>query len=357
MRGLIGEAVTADLPEIEADACVHALAETSDCQACADACPRQAWILDDEALGLDTAVCDGCGLCVPACPRGAISSDLPVETLLFRGRRVAILACERAGADGAGVMPCVHAVGLAHLVELYRQGVRTILYAHGHCDSCDRYGRGQSLPVAIGRLESLLENRGLASVKARAYAPEEWCGRREVLMGSGLRNAGADMSRRAFLRGAAGEVVQRGLQTSGIRLPARAQQRRGLDEGLAPKGGQALYPVVPVIDGERCEACHACAQICPDGAIVLDRSQGAYRVRPGACSDCGLCESVCEADAVQLTHWLEALSESRVALVETRCRACGAPAWRVADRDDEGRGLCRICAHTNHYSNLYQVLG
>ena len=356
MRGLLEQAAEAVHPEIDAAACVHALAETSDCRACVDACPRQAWVLDDEALGLDTAACDGCGLCVPACPRGAISSDLPVETLLYRGRRIAILACERAGVDGAGVMPCVHAVGLAHLIELYRQGVRTLLYAHGRCDTCDRRGSGQSLPAAIARLQSLLDDRGLAPFKARPYGPAEWCARRAVLLGGGIRNAGAEMSRRAFLRGAAGEALQRGLQIRGIGLPVRRQETRTLDDSLPPNGASALYSAVPVIDEERCEACHACARICPDGALQFDAVQRSYRIHPGACSACGLCESVCEVGAVMLQRWVKAPPECHLALVEQRCRACGAPAWWLAGQEEDPAGLCRICAHAHHHANLYQVL-
>ena len=41
------------LPEIDADACVYATFDQANCKACVDACPRQAWVLDDDALGLD----------------------------------------------------------------------------------------------------------------------------------------------------------------------------------------------------------------------------------------------------------------------------------------------------------------
>ncbi len=63
---------------------------------CVDACPRDAWILNDAELALDTDACDGCGLCRPACPQQAITHDYRLELRSFRDRKVALVACERA---------------------------------------------------------------------------------------------------------------------------------------------------------------------------------------------------------------------------------------------------------------------
>ena len=62
------------LPKLFGERCVHALSATASCKACVDVCPEDAWLLDDEALGLDTERCDGCGLCAAACPERAIVS-------------------------------------------------------------------------------------------------------------------------------------------------------------------------------------------------------------------------------------------------------------------------------------------
>lgn len=66
------------IPEIIAERCVHSLCEVASCTRCVDACPQEAWILDDASLKIDTSRCDGCGLCVTACTESALVGNAPV---------------------------------------------------------------------------------------------------------------------------------------------------------------------------------------------------------------------------------------------------------------------------------------
>jgi Pyruvate/2-oxoacid:ferredoxin oxidoreductase delta subunit len=78
------------LPEILAERCVHSVLETARCHACVDSCPRDAWVLDDESLGIDTEACDGCGLCAAACPQAAIVHPHEPTIGDWHGRRLAV---------------------------------------------------------------------------------------------------------------------------------------------------------------------------------------------------------------------------------------------------------------------------
>jgi ferredoxin len=101
-----------DMPIIKGERCVHSMMEQATCQACVQACPRQAIRLTDEALTLDGGRCDGCGLCVPACPEQAISVEgEPLLRQPFWGRAEALAACSRAVVSGPGVLACLNAIG------------------------------------------------------------------------------------------------------------------------------------------------------------------------------------------------------------------------------------------------------
>lgn len=343
------------LPRISGEQCVHAMIEMGECSACVDACPAGAWILDDEQLGFEESACDGCGLCVAACPRRAIVNDMEVLSVWFRDHRVALLSCEKSGLDGDGVVPCVHAVSLDHLLGLYREGVRTLLYTHADCASCERGGGDCDLGTLTGHLRALLQSRGQPLMKSRFFPVAEWRERRRVLMRSGLAGAGADRSRRGFLRDIAGGVVRQGMHAVKVPLPPDEERRVSIDHWLGQGEQEPIYPAVPVLDANRCTACGACVNICPEDALSLNRELPAYQVDPGACTACRLCEPVCAEKAIRIEEWSPGKPVS-LPLREKRCQSCGVPYFRLAEAGPENGEQCPVCQRVNHNRNLYQVL-
>ncbi|MCX7013025.1 MAG: 4Fe-4S binding protein [Candidatus Sumerlaeota bacterium] len=49
--------------------------------------------------------------------------------------------------------------------------------------------------------------------------------------------------------------------------------------------------------GETCDGCHACVQVCPEGAIAGKKKQR-HVIDPVKCVKCGACQSVCKSEAV-----------------------------------------------------------
>lgn len=341
------------LPEIVGERCVHAHIETARCRRCVDACPRAAWQLDDDMLGMDVARCDGCGLCVPACPEGALVLDLTLPLRDWQGQGIAAGACECAGLSAAdGILPCLHALGLSDLLRLYRQGVGSLVVASGDCARCERTPR-VTLDDVLRKANRLLMSRELPLMRLIRVSPSRW---RALVERFGPRAQGPDCDRRGFLLRALRGGVRGGARIAGMLStePAAFVPPGTLLPGLA---AQHLLPVVPRIDGKRCDGCDACARLCPHGAISLDGEQAgesAYRVEAARCTGCGICMDVCEREAVDLAY-LAPVHQHTVTLRAARCRRCGADFHMPAARTDTGE-LCRICARVNHQRNLFQVV-
>jgi len=338
-----------ELPLIHGDSCVHSLIEQASCSACVDACPHDAWILDDAELALDTEACDGCGLCRPACPQQAITHDCRLELRSFRDRKIALVACERTGVAGDGVVPCLHALDLPLLMEVSRQGIGVLLYSRGDCSTCERSAGDLSFDELAFNFRQLAESHGLAGLTLQAYTPLEWVRRREVLI---EEPPGAEYSRRGFLRGLLGRTLEQGLQ----RYAADADEEYPLSlDDLLPAGvAGGVYPNVPQIDPAQCSGCDACVQVCPRQAIVQQSDPPHYRVEARRCSGCKLCVDVCRDDAVVLRKWVYTAGQT-VELQPAVCIACGVPFHRVSDLPGE-RDTCQVCRAHGHHGRLYQVL-
>lgn len=338
------------LPQIDPERCVHSLIEQASCRACVNACPQGAWLLDDEELGLDTQACDGCGICVAACPQSAIAHDYHLRIHDYKGRGIAVVACERAGVSGDGVMPCLHALALSELLAVYARGVRVLLLTRGNCTDCDRNTASLSFDLLLQNFRRLLGSHGLPAFSVREYRPYEWQARNQLLE---LESHGQSLSRRGFMRGVAGELVGQGVRA----VSGGAELRKDVDlSDVLPEGSnEGIFPHVPRIDPQECLGCDACVNLCPQGAITLENQPLRYTLDPRHCNGCGLCVDVCEVRAASLTDWVHANGQT-IELHQDRCEACGVPFYYPKAQDAERR-LCRICADRGRNKwNLFQVL-
>lgn len=341
------------VPEIAGERCVHARIETARCRACADACPRGAWIVDAEQVGLDTEACDGCELCVPACSEGAIVSRRlrDPEIRSWNDRPAAFRACERAGVAAAtGVVPCLHATGGVELLRLYRRGVRDWIVSAAPCESCSR-GNNPRFQAAIDQTQRLLSSRALPPLTVTVLEPQHWAAR---AASAAVATDSAVLSRRGFFRKALG-VAADAVADSAADADARASFAPAT-AWLPDAGSNSVQLYQPVIDPHRCNGCDACARLCPHRAIALERSPDGprYRLDGRLCTGCGICRDVCDQNAASVLA-LQPQATAAVTLVERRCPACGTTHHRPAATVSDD-ALCRICARTRRTRLLYQTL-
>lgn len=320
-------------PEIDPDRCLHALSPVAKCHACADACPRTAWLLDDQALRFDAAACDGCGLCVPACPEDALALERRAAIRVEAGSPIALIACAPAmELEGDGVLACVHALGWRDLMALRARGALRLAVATADCDNCPR-GDRPPIENALGSANRLLTDRGLAPMTLCKVDAELWQRARDRLP---VASARPGVSRRRML---------------GLTRPVASST------GLLDSRPDRAQPAVPSIDLSKCTGCDTCAKSCPHAAIRLVRDQAgslAYEIVAERCSGCDLCEGLCDVGAITIGRFVRP-SVRLVPLSEAHCRACGRP-YHTPLRERADDRTCPTCASTKHASALYQVL-
>lgn len=352
LERLVNEAV--NVPEILEQACVHSRVESSHCRACVDACPRGAWVLDVDCLGIDTAACDGCGLCVPACPEGALHTERELcigETT--KGHKIAMLACEYSDCGDAGRgIACIHAMGLDDLLTLTHRGIRRLGLCTAECSACERHSEA-GFDAHLAAANGLLADRHARPISVRRFSAPEWSALKAKMVDAHpLSNP---VSRRSWIRGlATGESQPR------IRRMALGEWNfpRTPPGTLLPKVADARLPWVPRLDPLRCNGCMACIKLCPHQAIVMEAAEGKshplLHIRAENCTGCRICVDSCETDALDIAA-LVTPDTGLIPMEQGQCRACGVDFLVPRGSQKAGQGMCSICATTNHHSKLFQV--
>lgn len=341
------------LPGIIGERCVHSKIETACCKACVESCPRQAWLLDGEALRLDAGVCDGCGLCVPACPEGAINCRHEIMIGQWRGSSLAICACEYVDStDNEGVVPCIHAIGLQDVLKLYQTGIVDWAVATADCQSCQR-GQGMHLSDRVDSINRALRRDGCCEIRLSRRSLMDW---RRLKREIGDCSTDRRLSRRGFLRGFVNTARQYGVELFELSDDKQAPFTPP-GQMLPNKTETTLWPYLPVIDSRICNGCDACVKLCPHHAIQLLEAdeKSSYRLNPQACSGCGVCVDVCEQQAVSLYEW-KRQQQQELLLKNFRCSYCGNLFHIPTGQPVDTERVCRVCARYRHNNNLYQVL-
>jgi ferredoxin len=258
------------------------------------------------------------------------------------GTTVLVAVCDKVSTitSGAGWIGCLHAISLSDLLRSYGEGNRVWVLAHGDCGACSR-GKVESVFSRVAHLNSMLRQRGRPAILLREVSAQAGL--------SLLAAAVAPATRRGFFR----SLARRPATLLNADLVMENGRRQAPGEYL-PVGDDAMMPWVVKLDPTCCIACHACARVCPEGAIRFDKEVPAYRLRHRACTGCGLCVDVCERQAVKIRSWAEP-TQTSMTLAEKRCRSCGVDFHFPLARTDSS-AQCWVCTHSRPSQRLYQVM-
>lgn len=94
-----------------------------------------------------------------------------------------------------------------------------------------------------------------------------------------------------------------------------------------------LKPDTPIVDIEKCVLCLTCLRACPHGAISINEQKEAAAIAAAACQRCGLCATLCPANAIEFPRRpdQELFAELADANQAITVFACENSAWPAAN--------------------------
>lgn len=352
---------------LEATRCLHSQDRFADCQVCMAVCPEEA-ILPGNPPTLDESKCTNCLACLTACPVDAFEGEDAVPALLnwvpaLQGRKVELL-CDRHPKPGSGISSdhigleiqgCLAGIGTGGLVTLALVGFKELVLRLDGCEDC----RWQTLR---GHVLTLL---GTANHIISYWNPDKRIMIRDERPQKDrerpLQQANASpLSRRDLFRKvkdhsreSMGELIEdnRGEPKRPARDNIRLQ--RVLNSLPAGTDDNRLIPthlsLAALSVNEKCDACGACATICPTGALDFFENRDEMKFKlilnPLACVGCSACAHCCPADAVEIeqnppfSQLFNAVQPASLMVGNLKsCRKCGALFAQHSDSP-----YCRIC--------------
>lgn len=353
--------------QFDANRCLRAQDQYSDCEACFDICPAQA-ISAGKPPSFHETNCQSCLACLPVCPVGAYRADdsvasllncvthiedQPVELLCHLHPRPAVGM--EAGAIGIQLTACLAALGTGACLTLFALGLEHITLRTDACRACKWHSLHPQIhqqAERANRFYAMWNQAGSVTCADEVPAPVErilWNAKNPPLSRRDLFRMLARQGQTAMAR-----ALENGVSTGGrqpgrdrLRLLAAVAHLPGLQNtpDLAGFGFAALNI------SEACTACGACAKACPTNALSFEKNdtEMTFSISFSApkCIGCDLCAHACQPEALVLDHapafeqvFGQKTPSTVAAGAMVKCKRCQT---LMAAR--EGVSLCALCEY------------
>lgn len=294
--------------------CAHSRRQLSGCQQCLDACPAEAIVSSGDTVTVNPSLCQGCGSCTAACPSGAMTYALPtldaslnrLRTMmqvyfdtdtttspqivvhdLAKGEMLITAMADKLPANViAFSIEEIGGLGMAFWLSAlaYGAGGVTVWDAGSHSDH-----DWQELQHEIAKTNQFLTGLGYKNKVVNWMSGNDFSQLIEQLTNSNTlgkiepaRFAGIDDKRR---------MITMALDHLHFHAPEPV-------ELLTLESGSAFGDIK--VNKQACTLCHSCVSVCPMGAVLDGIDKPQLNFVEDLCVQCGLCETACPEDAIEL---------------------------------------------------------
>jgi len=297
----------------KASICAHSRRQLSGCEQCINACPADAIISTEDTITVNPSLCQGCGSCTAVCPSGAISYALPtldvsvnrvrkmIQTwleldnrpphILIHDMEQGQLLIDTMGDSlAANVMPFaieeIGALAMPFWLSVLAYGATgvTVWDAGSHSDH-----DWLELQQEISKTNQMVSGIGYQQQLINWFSGNDIRQLNEHLAET---NGLTDIEVAAF---AGVDDKRRMISIALDHLHKQAPQKIA----LLNLDSTAAFGEIQV-NPQTCTLCHSCVSVCPAGAVLDGVDQPQLNFIEDLCVQCGLCETACPEDAINL---------------------------------------------------------
>ncbi|MDC9724994.1 MAG: 4Fe-4S binding protein [Gammaproteobacteria bacterium] len=297
----------------KASICAHSRRQLSGCNQCLDACPADAIISTGDTVTVNPSLCQGCGSCTAVCPSGAISYALPtLDVSLNRARKMI-----QTWFEFETVAPHI----VIHDLEqgqLLIDNMADSLASNILTFSIEEIG-ALAMPFWLSVLA--YGASGITVWDAGSHNDHHWLELQQeidktnqMLVGLGYKEQLVN-----WLTSNDFSQLNTHLSTTNKLEGMQAATFAGIDDkrrvtsialGHLHKHAPKVIDVLTLdstaafgeiqVNTQTCTLCHSCVSVCPVGAVLDGVDQPQLNFIEDLCVQCGLCETACPEDAIDL---------------------------------------------------------